>query len=117
MSTKRKNLADGVSTTVETIDRLRQVLSDFKQAIVKLAKLTEGGEPGVSALGNLNAPLRRRTVTEAMEEFEVARHQMRVALFALCLEEGASTSEIGRALGISRQLASRLALEIEEAGS
>jgi hypothetical protein len=50
-------------------------------------------------------------VTEAIQEFEAARHQLRLALFSLGKEEGASISEVGRVLGISRQLASRLAGE------
>jgi len=117
MTTKRNALADEVSNTAEAIDRLSLVLKEFKKAIENLAKLTEEGEPGIIALGHLNAPLRRRTITEALGEFEDSRHQMRVALFDLCQEEGASASDIGRALGISRQLASRIASQIGKAGS
>ena len=56
-------------------------------------------------------------MTEAVEESEAARHQLRLALFAVGKEEGASISEVGRVLGISRQLASRLAGEATNAGS
>ena len=43
--------------------------------------------------------------------FEVARHRARVAIFALAIEQGTNLSEMGRALGISRQLSSRLGAE------
>jgi len=82
--------------------------------MVKIAKHLEGGAPGVAAAQGTGIPTERRQVTEAIEEFEAARHQLRLALFALGKEEGASISEVGRVLGISRQLASRLAAESEE---
>jgi len=55
-------------------------------------------------------------MTESMEEFEAARYQLRLAIFALGQEEGSSISEFARALGISRQFASRLANEVSSSG-
>ena len=61
----------------------------------------EEGSPAMAAAEGTDIPTRRRQVTEAIEGFEAARHQLRLALFALGLEEGAWISEIGRALGIA----------------
>lgn len=84
---------------------------------MKLAKLIESGVPVLEAFMMLDAPIRRRSVTESLKELQAARHQVRLALFALGLEEGSSMSEIGRALGMTRQQASRLAGEAERPGA
>jgi hypothetical protein len=78
-----------------------------------IAARLETGAPAISASKGTGIPSERRQVTEAIEEFEAARHQLRLALFALGKEEGASLSEVGRVLGVSRQLASRLAAEAD----
>jgi len=79
--------------------------------MIRIAKRLENGHPAVSAGDGIGAPGHRQKVTEAIELFEASRHQLRLALFAVSLEEGASISEVGRVLGISRQLASRIAAE------
>ena len=67
----------------------------------------------MSTLEMLQGPQRRREVTEALEEFETARHRVRLSMFGVAEEQDASISEVARALGISRQLASRLAAEAD----
>jgi hypothetical protein len=79
--------------------------------MVAIAERLEDGAPAIGAAKGTGIPTERRQVTEAIQEFEAARHQLRLALFSLGKEEGASISEVGRVLGISRQLASRLAGE------
>lgn len=69
----------------------------------------EEGEPVFGPDEDTEAPAHRQRVTEAIEEFEASRHQLRVVLFAVGKEEGASITQVGRVLGISRQLASRIA--------
>jgi transposase-like protein len=117
MSKKSKLLVRRISELVESSVALRELLVRYERANINLAKLIERGEPAATSLMNLKSPLRRREMTERLQDFEAARHQVRLALFALCLEEGATMSEVGRVLGISRQLASRLANEAEEADS
>ena len=118
MSKKSKRLVRRLSELVECTDQVVELLQRYKEANIKLSKRIESGEPLMDVLGNLNARVEHpRELTETLEEFETARHQVRVALFALGMEQGASMSEIGRVLGISRQLSSRLGGEAEEAGS
>ena len=94
--------------------QLREVLVNFEKTCTRLTEFVTQGESMAGGLDRVRGSLQRRDLNEATEEFESARHQVRVAMFALALEQGTSRSEMGRALGISRQLASRLASEVEE---
>jgi len=111
MSKKRERLIRRQYEVVESSAQLRAELLGYEKAMIKIAKRLENGDPAVSAGYGTGVPGHRRQVTEAIEQFEASRHQLRVALFALSLEEGGSISEVGRVLGISRQLASRIAAE------
>jgi hypothetical protein len=93
----------------EVNDRLRDVLGRFKKSSAELAGVVEEGGSVRDAVGFEIPQRRRRELTATLDQFEGARQEFRLALFALCLEEGASMSEIARAFGISRQRASVLA--------
>jgi len=110
---KRERLLRRIAELVACSALLREQLRRYEKAMVKIAEHLESGAPGVTAARGTGIPTERQQVTEAIQEFEAARHQLRLALFALAKEEGASISEVGRVLGISRQLASRLAKEAE----
>jgi hypothetical protein len=116
MSTKRDHLLQRITGLVACSARLREQLQLYEKAMLKIAERLEAGASGIAAAKRTSIPTNRRLVTESIEEFEAARHQLRLALFALGKEEGASISEVGRVLGISRQLASRLAREAETGG-
>jgi transposase len=47
----------------------------------------------------------------ALEAVEKARHEARLTVFAMGLEQGMSIGELGRMFGFSRQLAARYAKE------
>ncbi len=81
--------------------------------LANVKREVEKGEPVFGPDEDSETPAYRQQVTEAIGEFEAARHQLRVALFAVGKEEGASISQVGRVLGISRQLASRIAKEVD----
>jgi hypothetical protein len=86
--------------------RLQQVLTDdvaqFEDtgAAVRAGRAVEFLERSVG--GSV-----RRTVTDAVAEFECSRHRFRLALVAVGVDNGMSGAEIGTALAFSRQLASR----------
>jgi DNA-directed RNA polymerase sigma subunit (sigma70/sigma32) len=113
MSTKRVRLLHRIEDLVASSASLRASLQAYEQTMIEVADRVESGEPAVAATEGTSKSEHRRRVTEAITEFEAARHQLRLALFALGHEEGASISEVGRVLGISRQLAARLAGETE----
>ncbi len=108
-----EKLALDVDTTSHA---LRRALLDNQRAIVQTASLVAAGELGVEALRQVDAARHRQRVTDCLDEYEVSRHRFRIAMFRVCLDEGASMSEIGRLLSISRQLASRLASEARAEG-
>jgi len=49
----------------------------------------------------------RRSVSDAMNELEAARHRFRLALVAVAIDNGMTAGQVGEAFGFSRQLASR----------
>ena len=111
---KSKQLVHSFSELNEVAERLRAVLLRYNKASDQVATLVAEGAHLVPALQSLGGPVRRSEVTDALEEFEAARHRVRLAMFALAKEQGSSFSDVARALGISRQLASRLAAESEK---
>ena len=88
---------------------LGDVLERFRGSNGELFELVARGGSVRDAIGVEVPQRRRRELTAALDAFEAARHQFRLAIFTRCLAEGASMSEIGRALGVSRQRASVLA--------
>jgi hypothetical protein len=115
-STKRANLMASIVDITECSARLRAELAGYEATMSVIATRLDAGEPAIDAARGTSIPTRRRQVTESIEEFEAARHRLRLALMAVGREEGASISDVGRALGISRQLASRLSAEADAAG-
>jgi len=108
---KAKQLIDRFSDLEEAAEHVRTVLRRYNKASASVATLVDQGVHLVPALESLQGPVQRGEVTKALEEFEAARHRVRLAMFALAKEQGSSFSDVARALGISRQLASRLAAE------
>ena len=74
-------------------------------------KLLESDTPLGRALVELNSAERRVRMTELLSEFDECRHRLRISITAAGIEEGMSIGDIGRAFGVSRQLAARFAKE------
>jgi len=104
-----------ISALTEATNNLEAVLVRNKRAINDLAAHVEQGESVLEAFDELDGAMRhQRGLAQTLDEFVVARHQVRLAVFALAIAQGASLSELARRLGISRQLASRVAAEAED---
>lgn len=97
---------------LEAIDQLREALVGFKKAFAAQCRRMERGTSGVEAMESVNAAGVRQQLADAMDEFEAARYRTRLAFITLALDEGASLSDVARAMGVSRQLVSRLARDI-----
>jgi len=103
-------LVEEIAQLTEASITLREVLIRNERAIADLAQRVLRGESVLEAFSAMDGAMdRNREMPETLDEFEHARHSLRLALFNLALEQGATASELGRRLGISRQLASRLA--------
>jgi len=113
--TAKKEFDNRLAVLHDAIDTLRAELLNFKKATTRSAALVDQGMDVVHALACIKGPKLRSDLAEALDGFEEHRHRMRIAILALGQEQGASLSEVGRQLGISRQLAARLAAE-ENAG-
>jgi len=114
MASPKKQLVERFAELHEATAHLRDVLLRYDKVTTKVVALIEKGESMVGAIERISGPVRRSEVTDAMEAFEAARHQARLAMFTVAEDEPSNTSDMGRALGISRQLASRLAAAARE---
>jgi len=90
---------------------LRDQLLESRNGFAVGLKLLEGGTPLGQALIELNSAERRERMTELLSEFDECRHRLRISITAAGLEEGMTIGDIGRAFGVSRQLAARFAKE------
>ncbi len=108
---KSKRLQANIAELVDCSAQLRQLLQRYESDLTTVAASFEEGAPALVATNSADLPLARRQVTEGIEKFEATRHRLRLELFTLAMDEGASISAVGRVLGVSRQLASRLAAE------
>lgn len=112
MAEKVQQFVRRADDVINSTEQVRGVLLRFKKAIVRQSRLMESGTPAVEALEAVNASVLRQELVDALDEFEAHRQQMRVAFIGVALEDSANLSDVARALGVSRQLVSRLAADI-----
>ncbi len=96
---------------MEAGQALRAQISYSRKRLEQGIKALELGASMEAALTESDSAERRTKMTDLLAEFEAARHQLRLSVAATGLEEGMTIGAIGRALGISRQLAARIAKE------
>ena len=108
----RRQLEEAINDLIWSSAELRRVLVHHERANRSLAKLMSQGVPAIEALERIGAAGSRPEVSEAIERFENARHVGRVKILVVAVEEGSSLSAVAKALGFSRQLASRIASEV-----
>ena len=110
---ERKQALRQIELLRRRIEELGAVLKDLDESVVVLGKGIEAGSPIIEALEGVGGTLTLPAMLETFEEFHAARQELRVALLVIARGEGTTASELARTLGISRQLASRLAAETE----
>ena len=96
---------------VERTQELRAALDDFDEASRKGLGLVHSEVRLVDALVETQAGQTRARLNKALDDFEKVRKELRLVMAELAIEEGASLAELAKALGVSRQLLSRLAIE------
>jgi vacuolar-type H+-ATPase catalytic subunit A/Vma1 len=114
MSSGSERLARTIAHLVQMTERLTEVLQRYRASSIELGTRVDRGERLEEIFPAIEGPARPREVTEVLAEFEAARHQVRLAMLELGGEQGITIAEMGRQLGLSRQLASRLAAESRE---
>ncbi len=100
-------LRDALEAMRHTREQLRAAEVTYRRAI---RALDEGHQVG-DILDLVAAAATRTNLNEALRNLELSRHRARLATFVLGQAEGVSLSELGRKIGVSRQLASRYAEE------
>jgi hypothetical protein len=111
MTRVARDAIESVEEFAQVVSRLRQSLRQVEPAARRLKVGLEDGMSAAELLAVTRTAEIRRQLTDTLVELGFIRHRMRLELVALCLAEGASISDVGRLLGISRQLAQRLAHE------
>ena len=106
LSVYEQELLDALVDRRDAAVRLRKVLEDDIDQFDDAAAGIRAG-CAVDLLDDTVGGAARRTVTDAVAEFESARHRFRVALVAVGVDGGLTGADIGAALRVSRQLASR----------
>ncbi len=114
MSEAREAVTSDVRRLMDCGQELRALILESKKGFTKGMKLLDSGVSLSQALADLNAAERRLRMTDMLNEFDECRHQLRISITAAALEEGMSIGDIGRAFGVSRQLAARFAKEVRE---
>src|SRR4051812_17185672 len=94
---------------------LRHSLRSYETALNRVCRRIERDDVLHEAMEKVGLSDLRVDVVERLTSFEMARHRMRVACFRMSLSEGLSMTEVARLWGISRQLASRMVNEGQQA--
>jgi len=103
-----------VHRLMDSGQELRALILESRTAFMTGVELLEQGVPLGEALTELRTAERRLRMTDMLNEFDECRHRLRISITAAGLEEGMSIGDIGRAFGVSRQLAARFAKEVRE---
>lgn len=104
---------------MEASAALRAMLRDGESVGRRMIKKLHSGVPvsnAAEAVG-VSASDLRRSALEHLEEYERRRHEVQLTFIGAAMDQGVSIAEIGRRLGVSRQLISRLAKEIRRNGA
>jgi hypothetical protein len=113
-STRSQYLAS-LDVSGETLAALRKALDEGESALRTVrAHIEQNGNASDFFDVIHPAPL-RANLSDALTDFERARHRSQRLLFRLLWAEGTSMSDIARAWGISRHLVSRLVNEPDPA--
>ncbi len=109
---------DAVITDIHRLmasgQELRDQLLESRKGFAHGLTLLEQGTSLSEALADLNSAERRVRMTDLLSEFDECRHRLRISITAAGLEEGMTIGDIGRAFGVSRQLAARFAKEARD---
>jgi hypothetical protein len=114
LSRESKQVVRRAEALLVAIESLRSRLAGYESAVPDFITRIKSGERVDEAIQGVGAATIRSEITEAIDAFETTRREFRTAALALGLEQGLSASEVARAFGFSRQLASRLASELED---
>ena len=107
---------EGLQSALEAMKRAREQLRSTEAAYRRAIRAIESGRPIGDTLDIISAAAIRSDLNGALADLEHSRHRARLAMLVGGIDEGLSVSELGRKMGVSRQLAARYAHEIAGPG-
>jgi transposase-like protein len=110
----RDRVVGSIERLLEVDREVRKRIQENEAILRRALKEFVKGTPVAEAMDKSQAGFGRQRVNEALDALTEARHEFRLAITVAGLEEGMSIGELGRAWGISRQLASQYAKEARD---
>jgi hypothetical protein len=95
------------------IEEIVEVFSRHKVSVGRLLQVLGTDLPLTQILESVDFKTERETIANAIDHFEAARKESRIAAWRLLVAEGCSIGQIARMFALSRQLVSR---QLKEAG-
>ncbi len=111
MSPLRDDAIEDLQQLLEAATRLRADLRAKEGVYRRTVKSLERGTDVAKAMKLVKADEARGELTDSLDDFKYFRHRSRLSLTVAGLDEGMTIGQVGRAWGISRQLAARYARE------
>ncbi len=90
---------------------LMDALGRQEEVIAKSLRVTRDPVPLDTRMRTVGSADVRRDVSDRLQDFELARKDIRISLTSMLLAQGKSGVEVGELFGMSRQAASRLVIE------
>ena|SRR3974390_1931799 len=106
-----------IDELIEANVSVRERLRDAERVLKRARKVFAQGASVAETFKVIpSAEPRQAALMDALKSLTAARHRLRVAVIAAGIDEGMSIGELGRAFGVSRQLAARYAKEARGEG-
>jgi len=113
MATPPESVPAAIHELIEANRAARRILRQNEIRLQRGLREIEDGHGARHALERNRPDEPRRSTNDALEAYETARHNLRLAVIRELLADGMTIGEVGRTWGFSRQLASRYARELE----
>ena len=114
MSTPESDAVQSVEDLIAALAEARAAMMAAEKSMRRGLAKAKRGTDVAAALAEARPSGTRDAINEAMTKIEQCRHEARLKVFALALDQGMSIGALARAWGFSRQLAARYAKEARE---
>lgn len=109
MPDARQRFLDDVRAYTMAGERLVAVVTEFNAMNTEALEDLEGGMSVAESFERRDSAGWSRRVSTLLDEFEACRRATRASAAAVLLTEGRTITDVGKAFGVSHQLASRFA--------
>jgi DNA-directed RNA polymerase specialized sigma subunit len=107
----RSEYLEAVDRYEEAASAMRAAMDEADETLDFMRSHVAAGRQLAGALPSIGPAGIRTNLSEAAEQLEKARHAAQRLVYEILIDEGLSMAEIGRMLGVSRSLVSRVVHE------